>query len=106
MKQFTLFIVLLLTVFSQQAESKAFQSKAAQVTIINKTGKKCYFQQEGINGYDLLSLDAQGQKTLSIDLQSPAYYQYMNEAMRNYTVYLTPGSKTNIIENTDGISIE
>lgn len=106
MKQFTLFIVVLLTVFSQQAESRVLQNKTAQVTIINKTGKKCYFQREGTNGYSLLSLDAQGQKTLSIDVQSPAYYQYMNEAMRNYTVYLTPGSKTKIIENADEISIE
>lgn len=108
MKQFiyTLFIALLLTLPGQQAKGKALQSKAAQITITNNTGKNCYFQPEGSNGYTSVSLDAQGKQVFNIDLQSPAYYQYMDGKQRFFTIYLTPGSKTEITETTDGVSMK
>lgn len=104
MKQFIIVIALLLTLIGQKAESKALQSKTAKVTITNPTGKKCYFQPEGSKGYDLVTLDAQGKQTLNIDLQSPAYYQYTDSNQRFYSVYLTPGSTTEITDNGNGVS--
>lgn len=105
MKQFTLIIALLLNLFNQQIEGKTLQSKAAEVSITNKTGKNCYFQPEGTNGYELVKLDAQGNQTFNIDLQAPIYYQYMDGTQKFHIVYLTPGSKTRIIESADGVSI-
>lgn len=106
MKQFTIVITLLLTLLGQQTEGKTLQSKAAQVTITNTTGKDCYFQPEGANGYDKVALDTQGKQVLTIELQSPAYYQYLAGSQKAYTVYLTPGSKTEITENANGVSIQ
>lgn len=106
MKQFILSIALLLTLSGQQAEGSIFQSKATQVVITNQTGKDCYFQPEGTPGYTAVTPDAQGQQTFNIDLQSPAYYQYMDGKQRFYSVYLTPGSKTEITESAAGVAIE
>lgn len=106
MKQFTLLIALLLTLFGQQAEGKSLQSGTAQVTIINKTGKNCHFQLEGTPGYTRIDLDAQGKQVLNIELQSPAYYQYMSGSQDFYSAYLTPGSRTEITESADGVSIK
>lgn len=108
MKQliYTLSIALLLILSGRQAEAKVLQSKAAQVTITNNTGKKCYFQPEGNNGYNRVSPDAQGKQVLNIDLQSPAYYQYMDGKQKFYTVYLVPGSITEITETTNEVTIK
>lgn len=99
-------MALLLTLFGQQAEGRAFQSKAAQVVITNKTGKDCYFQPEGTPGYTAVTPDAQGRQIFNIDLQAPAYYQYMDGKQRFYSIYLTPGSQTEIIESAAGVAIE
>ena len=85
-------MALLLTLFGQQAEGRAFKVKAAQVVITNKTGKDCYFQPEGTPGYTAVTPDAQGRQIFNIDLQAPAYYQYMDGKQRFYSIYLTPGS--------------
>ena len=99
-------MALLLTLFGQQAEGRAFQSKAAQVVITNKTGKDCYFQPEGTPGYTAVTPDAQGRQIFNIDLQAPAYYQYMDGKQRFYSIYLTPGSQTEITESAAGVAIE
>ncbi|WP_294547315.1 TlpA disulfide reductase family protein [uncultured Bacteroides sp.] len=106
MRQFILIITLLLTLACQQVESRTFQSKSAKVTIENKSGKPCYFQPEGANSFERVKLDGQGKCTFNIDLQFPAYYQYMEKSQKTYTVYLTPGSTTEIIETDNGVSIE
>lgn len=106
MKQFTLIITLLLTLMGQQAKGEALQSvTAAQVAITNTTGKDCYFQPEGTSGYQRVPLNAQGKHTFTVDLESPAYYQYLAASQKSYIIYLTPGSKTEITENADGVSI-
>lgn len=106
MKQFILSISILLTFFGQQVESRILQNRTALVSITNNTGKNCYFQPEGANGYEAVKPDAQGKQVLNIDLQSPAYYQYMDGRQKFYTVYLTPGSRTEITESTDGVAIK
>lgn len=105
MKLFTLFIALLLTLSSQQATGKVLQSGTAEVNITNKTGKSCHFRQEGTTNHDNVSLDEQGKHTFHIGLQAPAYYQYAGGNKKHYSVYLTPGSKTEITEDTDNVSI-
>ncbi len=105
MKQFTLFISLLLTLVGQQVKGNIIESKAAEVTITNKTGKNCYFQLEG-SDYNLVKPDAQGKQTFNIHLELSAFYQYIDGKQEFHTLYLTPGSKTEITENADGVFIE
>lgn len=107
MKQFILFIALLLSSFGQQLEGRTLQGKAtAQVTITNKTGKSYSFQLKGVSGQGRIQSDASEKRTLNIDLQAPAYYEYTDGKQNYYTVYLTPDSKTEIIETADGVSIQ
>ena len=105
MKQFILIIILLLTLPCQQAEGRILANNVAEVIIQNNTDKPCYFQPEGASGYGRMNLDAQGKQTLRIVLQVPAYYQYMDGNQKTYTIYLTPGSKITITENTEGVTI-
>lgn len=105
MKQITLFICLLLSLCSQQLEGKILQNNTATINITNNTGKECYFQQEGASGYNRINLDSNGKQTLTIELESPAYYQYTAGTQKFYTVYLTPGSKTEITESPNGVVI-
>lgn len=108
MKQFiyTLSIALLLIISGQQAKGMTTQSKATQVSITNTTGKSCFFQPEGTPGYEQVTLDAKGKCSLNIQLASPAYYTYVDSKQGFNNIYLTPGSKTEITENGDGVSFK
>ena len=99
-------IVLLLTVIGQHAKGMTPQSKATQVTITNTTGKDCFFQLEGTPGYTQITLDAKGKHSLNINLESPAYYMYVDGKQNFTSVYLTPGAKVEITENANGVSVK
>lgn len=107
MRQFILIllIALLLATTSQQAQSGGIQSGIAQVTVSNTTGKDCFFQREGTSGYTRVELDTKGKHTFQIELAAPAYYQYTDGKQQFHVLYLTPGSKTEITETSDSVSL-
>lgn len=103
---YTIFIALLLILTGQQSKAIPVSTSRAQITITNRTGKNCFLQQEGTNGYSKLTLDANGKYTAVIELQTPAYYNYMDGSQRFNNIYLTPGAKIEVTEDANGTSIK
>lgn len=106
---YTLIITFLLSFTGQRAtgmiaQVKATQAKVVEVTVTNTAAKECIFQPEGTTGYDRTALDVRGKHTFCIELESPAYYRYVDGKQKFHTVYLVPGAKSEITENAGGVS--
>lgn len=101
-----IFIALLLFFTGQQSKAMPYSGQKAQVNITNRTGKNCYFQKEGTSGYNKVTLDINGKNTTVIDLQTPAYYTYLDGKQRFNSIYITPGAKIEIIEDANDTSIK
>lgn len=106
MKTFILFIATLLCMFTY---TKGFalpsESKATHITFTAATdGKKIYFQSESdtIHGYQ----EVQPGETIVLQLEEPAYYYYMASDNSTYTIFVTPGSTSRIIEQKGEVSFE
>lgn len=106
MKTFTLFIATLLCMFTYtKGFALSSDDKAAHITFIAEvTGKKIYFQSESdtIHGYQ----EVKPGETVTLRLEKPAYYYYMASDNSTYTVFVTPGSTSRIIENNGEVSFE
>lgn len=79
--------------------------KAVHITFTAETnGKKIYFQSESdtIHGYQ----EVQPGKTTVLQLEKPAYFYYMASDNSTYTVFVTPGSTSRIIEKNGEVSFE
>lgn len=106
MKTFILFIASLLCIVTH-AKNAASPSdvQAARITFAAETnGKKIYFQSESdtIHGYQ----EVKPGETLTIRLEQPAYYYYMASNNSTYTLFVTPGSSSRIIERDGQVSFE
>lgn len=78
--------------------------KQATVTFVTQTDKKIFFQPESDTtaGYT----EVKPGQTLTISLSKAAYYYYMDTNSKFYTLFLTPGSTTRILENKGIVSFE
>lgn len=106
MKTFILFIATSLCMFTY---TKGFAlssgNQTAHITFEAETnGKKIYFQSESdtIHGYQ----EVQPGETIALRLEKPAYYYYMASNDNTFTVFVTPGSTSRIIEKDGQISLE
>lgn len=106
MKTFTLFIATLLCMFTYAKEAALpSDNKAVHITFTAETnGKKIYFQSESdtIYGYQ----EVKPGETVALQLEKPAYYYYMASDNSMYTVFVTPGSTSRIIEKNGQVSFE
>lgn len=99
------FIALILLILPhREANAAGLVVKDATVTFVTQTNKKIHFQTESdsMKGYKQVK---PGQ-SLSLALDKPAYYYYIDGNSRFYTVFVTPGSVTRIIENNGKVSFE
>lgn len=101
-----IFIALLLFFTGQQSKAMTVSGQKVQVSITNQTGKNCFFQEEGTNGYNKVTLDTKGKNVTVIDLETPAYYIYIDGKQKFNSIYLTPGAKVEITEDINGTSIK
>lgn len=107
MMKFTLlfFMAIALSVLPcRQAYAFQAATKNATVTFVTQTDKKIFFQPESDTqqGYQ----EVKPGQTLSLPLEKAAYYYYMDTNSKFYTVFLTPGSTTRIVENNGVVSFE
>lgn len=106
MKTFTLFIATLLCMFTYAKEAVLPSGgKTAHITFAAETdGKKNYFQSESdtIYGYQ----EVKPGETAVLQLEKPVYYYYMASDNSTYTVFVTPGSSSRIVEKNGQVSFE
>lgn len=79
--------------------------KDAHISFAAETsGKKIYFQSESdtIHGYQ----EVETGETVTLPLEQPAYYYYMASDSKTYTLFVTPGSKSRIVEKGGEVSFE
>lgn len=95
---------ILLALPLRQANAICPEVGKATVTFVTQTDKKIFFQSESDTLYGYKQVTP-GQ-TLTIQLDKPAYYYYMDTKTRFYTVFLTPGSTTRILESDGKVSFE
>lgn len=107
MKTFTLFIAMLACMFTYTTSSAALpsDSKPAQISFTAETGgKNIYFQSESdtIHGYQ----EVKPGETVTLRLEQPAYYSYMASDNHSYTLFVTPGSASRIVEKGGEVTFE
>lgn len=73
----------------------------AVVKIDNPAGREVYFQPEDTMGYNKI---AARDTTLTIALDSPRYYRYMDRDNNSRLLYISPGSET-VITCGDGVPV-
>lgn len=107
MKTFTLFIASLLCMFTyaEGFASPPNSHKDAHISFTAEAnGKKIYFQSESdtIHGYQ----EVKPGETVTLPLKKPAYYYYMASDSKTYTLFVTPGSNSRIVEKGGEVSFE
>lgn len=106
MKTFILFIATLLCIFTYaQERTLPSGNEAAYITFTAKTnGRKIHFQSESdtIYGYQ----EVKPGQTVALLLKQPAYYYYMASDNSMHTIFVTPGSKSCLIEKNNTVSFE
>lgn len=101
----TLIAILLSVLPCRQANAASSAVKNATVTFVTqKSDKKIHFQPESDSskGYQ----EVQPGETLTLPLEKPAYYYYIDTHTKFYTVFVTPGSTTRIIEKDGKVTFE
>lgn len=101
----TLIAILLSVLPCRQANAASSAVKNATVTFVTqKSDKKIHFQPESDSskGYQ----EVQPGETLTLPLEKPAYYYYIDTHSKFYTVFVTPGSTTRIIEKDGKVTFE
>ncbi|WP_195475920.1 TlpA disulfide reductase family protein [Bacteroides finegoldii] len=88
----------------QRITASGSTNQKTTVTFNAHTDKKVFFQPESdlVKGYE----EVKPGQTLTLSLDKAAYYYYVDSRSRFYTVFLTPGSKTEIIENNGQVTFE
>lgn len=107
MKTFTLLIASLLCMctYVEGFASSSADRKDAQISFAAETnGKKIYFQSESdtLHGYK----EVKPGETVTLQLVKPAYYYYMASDNKTYTLFVTPGSNSRIVEKSGEVSFE
>lgn len=106
MKHFWVLLIatLLLAFPCRQVNAICSATNEATVTFVTQTEKKIFFQSESdtLYGYKQVTPG----ETLIFQLDKPGYYYYIDTNTRFYTVFLTPGSTTRILESAGNVSFE
>lgn len=78
--------------------------KNTTVTFVTQTDKKIFFQPESDKqqGYT----EVKPGQTLTFNLDKAVYYYYIDTNSKFYTIFLTPGSNTRIVENNGQVTFE
>ena len=77
-----------------------------RVTFTKLVDGDIYFQPEEKSGYEKVMPDSLGNRVLKLDLKEPGYYRYVSTKQVFYPVYLTPGSRVEIVEDADGVTFK
>ncbi|WP_065218204.1 MULTISPECIES: TlpA family protein disulfide reductase [Butyricimonas] len=96
-----LFVLLVLAFAGTSCQKE--NTRGTSVTFSKSVGGDIYFQPEEKDGYEKVVPDSLGNLVLKIELKEPGYYRYVSTKQFFYSVYLTPGSRVEIVENEDGV---